>query len=800
MQCICVMALFLHYTLSEELQVRGPDTALSAPAGSDVVLPCSLQPNTSALNMRVEWSRLNSQVHLYKHNKEINNDQDPFYRGRTALFKDELPQGNVSLLLSKVRVSDEGNYSCSIENGNSVFGNCIVQVRVEVVGTHPEITVERSVYCEVNLLCETKGWWPKPDLQWLDRNGNSLTGVTETHRDTESFSVKHRITVPNNDGDRFHCRVKQRDHMMQADITISGNAWKTAFVWITVLALGVLGQMGFIFWRERAQIQNVWQVQTYLSRRGDGRLHGTRLSTIQWSLVQVVLLSTKEDRNEFNLSKYGSSEECLLRLLPVVQASRKAVLERCNITDKGCAALVSALKSNSSELRELNLNYNKPGKSGLKLLSDLLKDPQCKLEKLQLSACNLTEKGCAALFSALSLNSSSLRELNLSYNELLWDSGVKLLSAELENPHCKLEILGLCGCNLTVKSCAALASALSSISSSLRELNLSDNKQLQDSGVKLLSAGLENPHCKLETLRLCGCNLTEESCAALASALSLEKSSLRELDMSKNNLHDSGVKLLSVGLENPHCKLEILRLEWCSITVVGCAVLASSLKSMFSQLRELNLNCNKPGESGVKLLSVLLEDPHCKLEKLQLRDCNLTEKSCAALASALSSNSPGLRDLDLSNNNLQDSGVKLLSAGMKNPHSKLETLRLWRCNLTEKSCEVLSSALSSNSSCLRELILSYNELLQDSGAKLLSAGLESPHCKLEKLELEHCSITEEGCTALVSALKSNTSSHLRELNLKWNKPGDSAIKELSALLEDQHCKLETLHTRTSFLF
>ncbi|MCI4374881.1 hypothetical protein PGIGA_G00011730 [Pangasianodon gigas] len=126
----------------------------------------------------------------------------------------------------------------------------------------------------------------------------------------------------------------------------------------------------------------------------------------------------------------------------------------------------------------------------------------------------------------------------------------------------------------------------------------------------------------------------------------------------------------------------------------------------------------------------------------------------------------------------------------KVPNIKLN--RLHRCNLTEESCRALSSVLSSNSSSLRELDLSYNNKLQDSGVKLLSAGLENPHCTLETLRLERCSITGEGCAALVSALKSNTSSHLRELNLNCNKPGESGVKLLSDLLKDPHCKLETL--------
>ncbi|XP_036433755.1 NACHT, LRR and PYD domains-containing protein 3-like isoform X3 [Colossoma macropomum] len=474
----------------------------------------------------------------------------------------------------------------------------------------------------------------------------------------------------------------------------------------------------------------VQEVQTFLNRGGSSGLSGVKLSPVQWSAVAFVMLNSEEELDEFDLSKFDPSEECLLRLLPIAKASRKVVLCNCNLTEESFAALSSALSANTSSLRELNLSNNKLQDSGVELLSAGLENPHCKLEKLKLCGCNLTEESFAALSSVLNSNSSSLRELNLSNNKLQ-DSGVELLSVGFKDPYCKLEKLELYNCSITEEGCAALASALKSNLSHLKELNLNYNKP-GESGVKLLCDLLKDPHCNLEKLQLCNCNLTEESCAALSSALRLNSSSLRELNLSNNKLQDSGVRLLSPGLENPHCKLEIL----------------------------------------------------------ELCQCDLTEKSCAALSSVLSSNSTSLKELNLSYNKLQDSGVELLSAGLENPHCKLEKLELRNCNLTEESCAALSSALSSYPSSLRSLELSNNKL-QDSGVELLLVGLENVHCKLEKLELELCSITEEGCAALASSLKSNPS-YLRELNLNYNKPGESGVKLLSDLLEDPHCKLEKL--------
>ncbi|XP_055049321.2 NACHT, LRR and PYD domains-containing protein 12 [Misgurnus anguillicaudatus] len=419
----------------------------------------------------------------------------------------------------------------------------------------------------------------------------------------------------------------------------------------------------------------VEEVQDYL---GSGGFKGGKLSPSHCSALAYTLLMSDEELDVFNLTKCINpsmiSNEGMLRLLPVIKASRLALLRLCNVTEKVCAGLSSVLSSSHSCLRELDLSSSNLKDSGLRHLAVGLGNPQCKLEILRVFNCSIGEDGCASLASALRSNPSYLRELDLSHNQ----------------PH--------------------------------------------DSGVKILSDVLTNSTCILETLRFMGCELTKKSCAALAQVLQSSCSSLKNLDLNLNSLEDSGVKMLCAGLKSPQCKLQTLSLSDCGITAAGCPILASALQSNPSHLTVLDLSLNNLTDTGVMHLLPLFKDPSVNLEKLWLNNCDLTQRSCQMMSCADQSKCSSLKELNLSANVIMDSGLEQLTVGLCHLLSGLQSLSLTYCSITENGCTSLASALRSNQSQLRDLDLRGNRL-SDSGIKLLSDLLEDPNCKLEKLEL-----------------------------------------------------------------
>uniref|UniRef100_A0A3B1IZ66 NACHT LRR and PYD domain-containing protein n=1 Tax=Astyanax mexicanus TaxID=7994 RepID=A0A3B1IZ66_ASTMX len=509
----------------------------------------------------------------------------------------------------------------------------------------------------------------------------------------------------------------------------------------------------------------VKEIQSYMN---SGRLSEFKLSPAQWSALVFVLLTSKEKLDEFDLKKFIRSDECLNRLLSVVQEASSALLSDCNLTEKSCSALFKVLSSQSSKLTLLDMSYNPIQDFGVDLLSEGLKiylPYYCFL-------CTIIHS--IKKFESCTEHIHSVKYINICENYLFIILPSIILCCSL---------FSLSFCSITEKGYSALASALNS-SSPLIELDLRGNDP-GDTGVKIITDLLRHKGrgtCKLNEL-----SITEEGCAALSSALCLNPSHLIELDLTENKLGNSGVTKLCELLNNQSCKLQRLRIADCCITEKGYADLASALESNpSSTLTELDLRGNDPGEKGVQLLTDLEMNENRKLKTLsnsnitEQGNSDVTEKGCATLSAALCSNPSHLIELDLSENVVGNSGVKHLCDLLNNQYHKLLSF----CSVTEKGYEFLASALKNPALPLIELDLRGNDP-GDTGVK----NLQKPHQDAEKLNSN--SITEEGCGALSSALGLNPS-HLIDLDLSENNLGIPGVKELCSFLNKTECKLQNL--------
>uniref|UniRef100_A0A8C9X9L6 Midasin-like n=1 Tax=Sander lucioperca TaxID=283035 RepID=A0A8C9X9L6_SANLU len=237
--------------LEGQSELIGPRQPIVATVGNDIILPCNLKPAEDAFPIAFEWTRPDMQprfVHVWRSGQNLEGIQHEFYEGRTSVFIDKLKHGDISLKLSKVKLSDEGKYRCFIPEWKKE------SFVVLVVGafSSPAVTLEDNNSTDnrgVVLQCESKGWYPEPELLWLDGEGNLLSaGPSETVRGPDDlYTVSSRVTVEKRHSNSFTCRVQQKNinqtretHILVSDDVFPDPSDSGSTAYIIGLVVGVL--------------------------------------------------------------------------------------------------------------------------------------------------------------------------------------------------------------------------------------------------------------------------------------------------------------------------------------------------------------------------------------------------------------------------------------------------------------------------------------------------------------------------------------------------------------------------------
>ncbi|XP_045919978.1 butyrophilin subfamily 2 member A2-like [Micropterus dolomieu] len=221
----CVQDFKLVLCLPGQSHGVGASQTIVAVVGEDVILPCHLEPAADVVSKSLEWGRPDLEprfVHVWHEGQNLLVNQNPSYKGRTSLSSEKLKHGDLSLKLSAVKHSDNGIYRCYFPSQSK---ESTVELVVGSVSS-PVIAGTKLNSSSVVLQCESAGWYPEPEVFWLDGEGNLLSaGPTETVRGPDDlYTVSSRVTVEKRHSNSFTCRVQQKDikQTRETNIQISG--------------------------------------------------------------------------------------------------------------------------------------------------------------------------------------------------------------------------------------------------------------------------------------------------------------------------------------------------------------------------------------------------------------------------------------------------------------------------------------------------------------------------------------------------------------------------------------------------
>ncbi|XP_060095246.1 butyrophilin subfamily 2 member A2-like [Heteronotia binoei] len=232
-----------------QLTAIEPLVSVTAILGEDVVLHYHLSPRTSAQDMEIKWfrSQNSSYVHHYHNGKDYSERQQLKYQGRTEFLRDGIDAGKIDLRIFNVSLFDEGQYHCSLKNG-TFYQEASWDVKVTASGSTPFISIKGYKKFGIRAVCQSSGWYPKPEMLWKDASGKRLSSFLERNvqKDNGLFEVQNEIIVTQSSDQNLTCVVRNilLHKQKESAIHIANDFFPKTPAWIVGLCISLMVSIG----------------------------------------------------------------------------------------------------------------------------------------------------------------------------------------------------------------------------------------------------------------------------------------------------------------------------------------------------------------------------------------------------------------------------------------------------------------------------------------------------------------------------------------------------------------------------
>nr|XP_033779528.1 butyrophilin subfamily 1 member A1-like isoform X2 [Geotrypetes seraphini]XP_033779530.1 butyrophilin subfamily 1 member A1-like isoform X2 [Geotrypetes seraphini] len=232
---------------AEDFKVIGPDQPVVAILGEDAVLPCRLIPALNAEDMQMRWFQTNFNfiVHRYENGMDQSEHQNPKYRGRTKLIRNDISCGSVSLRIRNIGLDDEGIYTCYFQL-DAYYEDAKVELKVAGLGSAPSISVIDHQDRGIMILFESSGWYPEPEVTWRQEDGERLIPApeTETQKQNGLIKVKTSLLITNQYG-KISCDIRNiiLNQGRGSMISIADTFYRQVSRWMVSLILILLSML-----------------------------------------------------------------------------------------------------------------------------------------------------------------------------------------------------------------------------------------------------------------------------------------------------------------------------------------------------------------------------------------------------------------------------------------------------------------------------------------------------------------------------------------------------------------------------